>query len=163
MGGNWSLADNLMVANTYSKILHQVATPALEHADIHFLEEVVRIANLPEKTEGNGEVIVETASGLRKTCNHVVVTAPHGWLRQNKASFVPPMPRQLSEATTALPIASLRKSSSTFPRHGGRGIKTAWAIQTDSPLKHFIQPRSTAPGESWAFESRDLLIFSPPV
>lgn len=98
-----------MVANTYGKILHQVATPAFEHADIHFLEEVVRIENLSDNTEEKGKVRIETASGLRKTCDDVVVTAPHGWLRQNKASFVPPMPEQLSEAIDSIAYSKLEK------------------------------------------------------
>ena len=98
-----------MVANTYSNILHQVAKPALQHADIHFLEEVVRIENLPDNTEWKGKILIETANGLRKICDHVVVTAPHGWLRQNKASFVPSMPHKLSEAIDSIGYGRLEK------------------------------------------------------
>jgi len=98
-----------MVATTYSKILQQVAAPAFEHADMYLSEEVIRIENLPETSGEDGKVLVETASGLRKTCDHVVVTAPHGWLRQNKASFVPPMPQQLSEAIDSIAYSRLEK------------------------------------------------------
>lgn len=125
-----------MVASTYSNILHQVAKPALEHADIHFLEEVVRIENLPDNAEGKGEVLIETKNGLRKTCDHVVVTAPHGWLRQNKASFVPPMPRQLSDAIDSIAYSRLEKVFFHFPRawwegnQDGMGTSNRFASQT---------------------------------
>lgn len=124
------------MTNTYSKILHQVAAAAFEHADIHFSKEVVRITNLPEKTGGNREVLVETAGGLRKTCNHVMVTAPHEWLHQNKASFVPPMPHQLAEAIDSIAYGKLEKVFFHFPKawwegdQDGMGKSDRFASQT---------------------------------
>lgn len=104
--------DNLMVASSYSKILHNVAATALKHADIHFSEEVVRIENV----EPTGEVLIETASGHRKTCDHVVVTAPLGWLQRNKDAFVPPMPQELSDAIDGINYSRLEKVFIRFPQ-----------------------------------------------
>lgn len=125
-----------MVTSTYSKILNQVATSALEHADIHLLEEVIRIENLPDKATEKGKILIETARGLRKPCDHVVVTAPHGWLRQNKASFVPPMAQQLPEAIDSIAYGKLEKVFFHFPKawwegnQDGMGSLDHFASQT---------------------------------
>jgi hypothetical protein len=105
-----------MVATTYSKILEKVAKPALEQADVYLSEEVVRIEYLGEDHKDDGQVLIETASGMRKTFDHAVITAPHGWLKRNKESFIPPLPKNLSDAIDSIAYGRLEKVFFHFQR-----------------------------------------------
>jgi hypothetical protein len=109
------LTDNLVVASTYSKILEKVAAATLEHAELHLSEEVVRIENLGKESKDAGKVLIETANGLRKTCDRVVVTTPLGWLQRNKQAFVPSMPQKLTNAIDSVSYSRLEKAFVHFP------------------------------------------------
>lgn len=152
-----------MVANTYLKILHQVATPTLASANIRFLEEFLRIENVPDNTEEKGRVLLATASGFRKACDHVVITAPHGWPRQNKASFVPPMPQQLSKAIDSTAYGKLETVFFSLSQGLVGGESKRHGQSRPARLSNTIhKSRTRTQDEPWTLGSRDLLILSSP-
>jgi hypothetical protein len=115
----------LFVVNTYKRILDTVAALPLEKATVLFNKKVTAI-RAPDKdvsdeqdddsSSSNSTVTVTTADGATQQFDEVVVTAPLGWLKRNKAAFTPPLPARLSEAIDAISYGTLEKVYITFPR-----------------------------------------------
>ncbi|TKA66882.1 hypothetical protein B0A55_08185 [Friedmanniomyces simplex] len=110
--------ENPFVAGTYEKILEAVAKPAREGAEIKLNAEVVRIVS----DDGSGEPgrvrvrpVVHPADGVTQDFDEVVVTAPLGWLKRNKAVFSPALPPRLSRAIDSIGYGTLDKVYITFP------------------------------------------------
>jgi monoamine oxidase len=95
--------ENLFCAGTFKKILDVIAKPALQKADLKLSTEVIRIET------GSSNVKVVTKDGSELEFDEVVMTAPLGWLKQHKDSFVPPLPARLSEAIGSIGYGSLEK------------------------------------------------------
>lgn len=100
---NFSHLENLFCAGTFQKILLRIAEPALKRADLRLSAKVVRI-----ETKEDGIVIL-TDEGLRFDYDEVVITAPLGWLKRNKASFIPSLPSRFSEAIDGVGYGCLEK------------------------------------------------------
>jgi hypothetical protein len=108
--------DNSFVAGTYRKILDAVAKPAREQADIKLNTVVNSIQNGDDLgLNPNGKPTIATAGGARHEFDEVVVTAPLGWLKRNKAAFQPSLPAQLSQAINNIGYGTLDKVYLTFP------------------------------------------------
>ncbi|KAI9842906.1 MAG: hypothetical protein M1837_006738 [Sclerophora amabilis] len=106
--------ENLFVASTYKKILDKVAEIALAKADLQFSKKVISIEGLAAQN-ADDQVSVATADGKVQKFDEVVVTAPLGWLKQNKEAFSPPLEARLSQAIDAISYGRLEKVYLTFP------------------------------------------------
>lgn len=107
----WSATDNLFVASTYKAILHSVAAPVLEKAELRLNCNVQRIT-----ASGEQSVRVAIANGFEETYNEVIVTAPLGWLKRNeKKVFSPHLPAEVSDAIHALGYGNLDRVFVRFP------------------------------------------------
>jgi hypothetical protein len=153
--------DNLFVATTYKKIVNYVAVTALASASLRLNSEVVRIEQVESDSDTHGGVIVEISQGATEMFDEVIVTAPLGWLKQNKGAFVPRLPTRLSQAIDSIGYASLEKVFISFPiafwnspsASNPEGLSANFAIET-----LFLEPRyaaSTNPGE-WIQEMLSL-------
>jgi monoamine oxidase len=98
-----------MVVTTYSRILKKIAAPAIAGANICLSEEVVCIESHSQPGNGTSKVKITTAGSHREIFDHIVVTAPHGWLKQNRGVFVLPIPQELSEAIDTISYSCLEK------------------------------------------------------
>jgi monoamine oxidase len=58
------------------------------------------------------KVKVVTDKGSEFEFDEVVTTAPLGWLKKNKQTFIPPLPKRLSQAIDAIGYGSLEKALS---------------------------------------------------
>lgn len=104
-----SPVENLFCAGTYQKILAAIAKPALEKADIKFEKIVDRISC---RDDSQGKVRVRTREDEIFEFDHVVLTAPLGWLKKNHLdAFEPPLPPRMTEAVTSLGYGCLEKVS----------------------------------------------------
>jgi hypothetical protein len=113
---------NAFIADTYQRILQEIAANALAHAKIHLDTEIQHIETRISPNQGtvNNEletkVSIHTASGLSQEFDEVVVTAPLGWLKaQKKMAFTPSLPPRLSEAIDNISYGHLEKCYVTFP------------------------------------------------
>lgn len=113
---------NAFIADTYQRILQEIAANALAHAKIHLDTEIRHIETRISPNQGtvNNEletkVSIHTASGLSQEFDEVVVTAPLGWLKaQKKMAFTPSLPPRLSEAIDNISYGHLEKCYVTFP------------------------------------------------
>ncbi|KAK3114485.1 hypothetical protein LTR53_007172 [Teratosphaeriaceae sp. CCFEE 6253] len=109
--------ENPFVAGTYEKILEYVARPAREGAEIRLKTEVVRIVSSDGSEEAGvrKKPCVHLADGHTREFDEVVVTAPLGWLKRNKAAFEPALPPRLSQAIDNIGYGTLDKVYITFP------------------------------------------------
>jgi len=106
--------ENVFVANTYQRILHQVGQTALGQADMHFNQEVVHF-DLADSRSGP-PVILTTAQGDQRGFDDVVVTCPLGWLKRHRqTAFTPSLPARLSQAIDNINYGRLEKLYVTFP------------------------------------------------
>lgn len=104
-----SPAENLFCAGTYQKILASIAKPALEKADIKFEKVVSRISC---REDAHGKVRIQTRENEVLEFDHVVLTAPLGWLKKNHLdAFEPPLPPRMTEAVASLGYGCLEKVS----------------------------------------------------
>ncbi|OJJ51691.1 hypothetical protein ASPZODRAFT_148928 [Penicilliopsis zonata CBS 506.65] len=106
---------NLFVASTYKSILEHVAAPAQQHARIHLNSAIAHI-DAPPRTAANRQVTLTTSTGTTHQFDEVVVTAPLGWLKKNKAAFSPALPVRLEQAIDNISYGRLEKVYVTFPR-----------------------------------------------
>jgi monoamine oxidase len=83
--------------------LNSIAEPALKNADLKLSTKVARIET------GVNKVKVVTDKGVEQEFDEVVMTAPLGYLKQNKDTFVPPLPPRLAHAMDAIGYGSLEK------------------------------------------------------
>ncbi|EEP79749.1 conserved hypothetical protein [Uncinocarpus reesii 1704] len=110
-----SYIANLFVASTYKNILHSVAKPALQGAEVHLSDPVVSVEAALRKPDAAHHVTVHTASGQRYMFDEVVATFPLGWLKQNKSAFSPALPARLSKAIDNISYGHLEKIYVRFP------------------------------------------------
>lgn len=103
--------DNLFVASTYQAIVKYIASPAFDGAALSLDSEVISIRSMDEEA-----IEVTTASGQDIMFDAVVVTSPLGWLKHNKAAFVPPLPSRIESAIEKIGVATLEKVFVTFPK-----------------------------------------------
>jgi len=87
--------ENLFCAGTYKKILDRIAQPAVENVEIRYSTTAVEVISFQEKGD---KVRVTTSNKEHLIFDEVVVTAPLGWLKKNKKTFVPPLPKRLASA-----------------------------------------------------------------
>ena len=97
------LPENLFCAGTYAKILDSIAASALKNADLKLNTKVTRIET------SSAKVKVVTDKGVEEEFDEVVMTAPLGFLKQNKHIFVPPLPQGMAQAIDAIGYGSLEK------------------------------------------------------
>jgi monoamine oxidase len=102
--------ENLFVADTYHKVLQQIAAPALKGANIIFNKKVTRLlSKTGSEISDRGFVVVETSDDETLEFDQVVLTAPLGWLKHNKDAFSPALPKRLTEAIDAISYGTLDK------------------------------------------------------
>ncbi|KAF4554976.1 Flavin containing amine oxidoreductase-like protein 1 [Elsinoe fawcettii] len=107
--------ENPFVAETYHKILAEVAKTAKEKALMRLNTKVSYIG----AAQGSGKPTLTTApDGGTYAFDEVVVTAPLGWLKNNTNAFVPRLPAHISDAVEHMGYGHLDKVYITFP--------TAW-------------------------------------
>ena len=92
--------ENVFVASTYKDILEEIGRTAIERADLHLNQDVVKFEECTRSSiSGRRSTTVHTASGIEREFDEVVVTAPLGWLKRHKNSaFQNPLPERLSQA-----------------------------------------------------------------
>ena len=83
--------------------MNSIAEPALKTADLRLSTKVTRIET------GLDKVKVFTDKGVEQEFDEVVMTAPLGYLKQNKDNFVPPLPPRLAQAIDAIGYGNLEK------------------------------------------------------
>lgn len=124
--------ENVFVADTYQKILHEVAKPALKRADVRLGHEVKHIQY--RQRAGGERVKVRLADGAEHEFDEVIVTCPLGWLKKNKSSaFTPPIPARLSSAIDNIGYGALEKLYITFPQPFWLGTQSPSANNTKNP------------------------------
>lgn len=135
--------ENVFVAGTYKDILKAVGDQVVshDHVDLHLDSEVVQIETQVETGEAAPEkrVRVTTSDGRAQEFDHVVVTCPLGWLKQQYESvFTPALPARLSQAIDNINYGRLEKLYVTFPQPfwlGPSGDTSSYPIFT-----HFQDP-----------------------
>ncbi|PSK35901.1 Lysine-specific histone demethylase 1A [Elsinoe australis] len=102
--------ENPFVAETYHKILPEVAKMALEKALIRLNTKVTHIS----PAQGSAPPSLTTPDGATYSFDEVVVTTPLGWLKRNPSVFVPPLSRPIQDAINNLGYGCLDKVYITF-------------------------------------------------
>lgn len=105
--------ENLFCAGTYQKVLQVVSKPALDGAKVVLGKKVTKIRSTPK--EDKPRIAVESCDGESQGFDEVVITAPLGWLKRNKAAFEPPMPNRVEEAIDNVGYGNLDKVWHAFP------------------------------------------------
>lgn len=108
------VAENLFCAGTYRDILASIAKPALEKADVK-LGKVV--TNITRREDRQGKVRIQTRDGEVFEFEHVVLTAPLGWLKNSLDAFEPPLPPRMTKAIASLGYGCLEKVGSSVASH----------------------------------------------
>lgn len=129
--------ENPFVAETYYKILHRIAEPALARADVRFKSVVAGIIS------ENDRVVLDLESGDRLNCDEVVVTAPLGWLKRNRSVFSPPLPPRLSESIDNIGYGKLDKVYITFPSAFWNIASPSWQPPRQHNSRKSSRPRVT--------------------
>jgi len=104
--------ENPFVAETYHKILDEVAKVALEKGQILFNHKVNGITS---RQGPNTKPSVSTTDGKTEEFDEVVVTTPLGWLKRNKSAFRPSLEPRLEKAIDSIGYGCLDKVYITFP------------------------------------------------
>lgn len=99
--------ENLFVAETYHKVLNQIAEPALKRADIRFGHKVHKVISKGTEQEPNVEVFIDGHQNL--AFDEVVMTTPLGWLKRNENVFEPELPDGLKQAIGSIGYGHLDK------------------------------------------------------
>jgi hypothetical protein len=122
-----ALMENLFVSSTYAKMLEYIARPVIQGSALRLGEEDVRIDSLhgSSGSEYRHRILVKTAKGLEEIFDHVIVTAPVGWLQRHPEIFHPPIPENVSHALNAFIISRLEKAFLRFP-------EPWWQVPQDS-------------------------------
>ena len=100
---------NPFVAETYHKILAEVAWRALENANILYRHEVTKVTGRDEKQGDLSRPSITTRDGTTKEHDEVVMTAPLGWLKRNKSAFSPGLTPRLAQAIDNIGYGCLDK------------------------------------------------------
>lgn len=107
-------AENLFCAGTYRDILASIAKPALEKADMKLGKVVTRITRYEDR---ESKVKVQTLDGEPFEFEHVVLTAPLGWLKNSPHAFKPALPPRMKRAIASLGYGCLEKVSGPVVSH----------------------------------------------
>jgi monoamine oxidase len=107
------LAENLLCAGTYKKVLDTIAKPALESAEIKYETKVERISYRHDPEE---KVKIQVNGGQTLEFDEVVVTTPLGWLKRNLDAFEPALPARMTKAIEAIGYGCLEKVCATMLR-----------------------------------------------
>ncbi|ETN43653.1 uncharacterized protein HMPREF1541_02812 [Cyphellophora europaea CBS 101466] len=133
---------NVFVADTYRKILREVAKPALDAGIVRFDSEATGI----EVLEADQGVKVTLRNGEQSAFDEVVCTAPLGWLKRNKSTaFTPRLPKRIDAAIDNISYGRLEKLYISFPE--------AFWLEEASPST-ITSPPNAVSGSS-ADKSRD--------
>lgn len=89
---------------------------------------IVNVQNIATTAISNPKVRVTTRNGFEELFDHVIVTAPLGWLKRNQNIFSPPLPAPLSHAIDHLGYGNLEKVFIRFP-------KAFWNDKDDDPYQ----------------------------
>ena len=161
--------DTAFIADTYQKILREIAANALANAEVHLDTEVksIRAHGLRHQAAvdellsrgrkspeiSDPKVSIQTSAKLpvEREFDEVVVTAPLGWLKAHKqTAFTPPLPRRLSEAMDNISYGRLEKCYITFPTAFWNGKSASSMIETETatPSDLSVRPiHTTTPPE----------------
>ncbi|KAF2220428.1 hypothetical protein BDZ85DRAFT_204065 [Elsinoe ampelina] len=132
--------ENPFVAETYHKILAEVAKPALEKAFMRLNTKVSYIG----AAQGSGKPTLTTApDGATYAFDEVVVTAPLGWLKKNPSAFVPRLEGPLKSAIENLGYGHLDKAGDALSENDCRN-----QVYITFPTAWWDTPPSTAPSTS---------------
>lgn len=102
--------ENPFVAETYQKILAEIARPALEKAE-------VRLGMKVDRVSYSASGVTIAVAGRKEEYDEVIVTSPLGWLQLHQDTFFePPLPEGLSNAITNIGYGNLDKVLITFPK-----------------------------------------------
>ena len=69
------------------------------------------VTNVVCRPGDRATVRVDTDTGYSKEFDHVVMTAPLGWLKKNLRAFEPPLPLRLCQAIRSVGYGCLEKVS----------------------------------------------------
>lgn len=112
---DWIDGENVFVAETYSKILGEVAKSAQKGAEIRLNCPVTGIqCHSNSTTEVSARSMVRSANGEAEF-DEVVVCTPLGWLKRNMHAFDPALPKRFAEAVQSVGYGTLDKVYITFP------------------------------------------------
>ncbi|KAI8634385.1 flavin-containing amine oxidase [Xylariaceae sp. FL1651] len=103
--------DNMFVASSYQAILANLRSMVDLKATLRFQCEVTSVS-----TDKSAGVDIVAADGFRGHFDHVIVTAPLGWLKRNMHVFSPAVPPMVSNAIQALGYGNLEKVFIKFPK-----------------------------------------------
>ena len=98
--------ENLLVADTYDKILNRIADGA-KGAEIKFGHKVQKVASKGTEQEPNVERLIDWRESLK--FYEVVMTTPLGWLKRNEDAFEPELPDGLKQAIHSIGYGHLDK------------------------------------------------------
>lgn len=133
--------ENPFVAGTYRNILDEVAKEPLAKADIRLNSRVKTITNKSESSKAK----IRTTNGVEHEFDEVVMTAPLGWLKQNKDTFQPGLAPRISQAIDNLGYGCLDKVYFTFPEaFWHRGLEKGQSSSTVRFDKDGTTPNVTA-------------------
>ncbi|KAF2156454.1 FAD/NAD(P)-binding domain-containing protein [Myriangium duriaei CBS 260.36] len=103
--------ENPFVAETYHKILHQVAEEAVAKADLRLNTRVKNVTH----GQGNKQPSIQTSGADEHTFDEVVVTTPLGFLKRHGDAFLPGLKPRIAQAIDNLSYGCLDKVYFTFP------------------------------------------------
>ena len=83
--------------------MEHIAKPALDMGQVKLSTRVNRV------DARDSTIAVHTEDGKQFHCDEVVMTAPLGWLKLHKDTFVPPLPPHLTQAVDAIGYGCLEK------------------------------------------------------
>lgn len=98
------------MASTYKEIVAGLCLQASDSSALRLGCEVTKVTN-----GGIGGVDVEAADGFRGVFDHVIITAPLGWLKRNEDVFSPPLAPRISKAIRNLGYGNLDMVFIKFP------------------------------------------------
>lgn len=123
------------MADSYAKILAEIAAPALAKATIHLEEEVILIDTHTDDIDNTSAegVTLHTRNGTSWTFDEVVLTAPLGWLKRHKYdAFATPLPDPILHSIENISFSRLEKVYLTFSE--------AWWEDNPTPSNPFPTP-----------------------
>ena len=104
--------ENLFVAETYKKVLEEIAATA-EMEGIYHEHKVTKLISNPVMEGQDPTVTLKMDSSPRglknETFDEVVMTAPLGWLKTNLDAFEPALPQRLQEGIASIGYGHLDK------------------------------------------------------
>lgn len=124
-------------------MVDDMAKVAISRADLYLNAEVIGIENIESREEKGPKhrLRVTIRDGHTEVFDHVVLTAPLGWLKRNRHVFIPELPPRLCQAIDATGYGNLEKIFIRFPGAFWDDIGQA-AGQGSFPIESlFLQPK----------------------